>query len=273
MSGRLPEFRLYSVDMGEGACCDCGKLAETQFVITSGKGEAKRLAAEAKRARAAHSTSPEVRCGQCMAQRIAARGLFVTEQLKYSPIKFDMVTLDLNCLDCQKVIKFGDWAHFHAESGCAICVDCGAKRGWSDKALAVYNAKMQELKVELAALRKRVKIEAQGLYLIELKVDLHQIGETYNELEKKIEGALARLWSYFNAVATPEEKVALQALEKEVRSLQGLALSIKQEFDVRLFWLDKTQAKVKTAQAAVSDEDLDALRQAEGGQAEVPASG
>ncbi|MGD6807571.1 MAG: hypothetical protein ACQCN4_11500 [Candidatus Bathyarchaeia archaeon] len=271
MPGKLPVTKLFSVDMGKGACCDCGQLAETQFVLTSGKGEAKRLAVEAKRARALHSTASDVCCGQCIAKRIAAKGLFVTEQLKYSPIKFERVTLDLKCLDCGKEVKFGDWAHFHSETGTAICTVCGVKRGWTDKTIAQNTVKLLELKADLTAVRKRVKVESQGLFLIEEKVVLHQIGEGYNELEKQIEGAIARLQSYFNAIATPQEKEVLQGLEAEIRRLQDLAREIKQEFDARLFWLDKNEQKVKVAQRAMSDEELEALQQAEGSGAGVPS--
>ncbi len=270
MPGKLPETKLYSVDMGMGACCDCGRQAETQFVVATGIGEAKRLSIEAKRARAVHSTAPNVVCGLCTANRISAKGLFVTEMLKYSPIKFERVTIDTHCLDCKKPVGFGDWAHFHAETGTAICVDCGALRGWSDKALASGRAQLQELKATLAALRKRVKVESQGLYLIESRVGLHQIGEGYIELEKQIESTIARLQSFFDAVATPQETAILQNLEREIRRLQDLAKSIKEEFDVRLFWLDKQQQKVKNAQAAMSDEELQELQHAPG--AEVPSN-
>ncbi len=273
MLGDLPSTKLYSVELGSGAFCDCGRQAETQFVLATGKGEAKRLAVEAKRARVLGSKAPDVCCGICIAKRIADQEFYVTESLKYSPIKFERVTMNLKCLDCGKDLPFGFWAHFHAESGCAICVDCGAKRGWSDKAIATNNAKLQELKAELAALRKRVKVESQGLYLIQEKVGLHQIGEGYNELEKQIEGAIDKLQSYFNSVATPEEKVVLQGLEREVRRLQDLAVSIKQEFDARLFWLDKNEHRVKTAQAAISqqdDEDQE-MRQAPAAGSEVPS--
>lgn len=270
----LPETKLFSVDMEKDAFCDCGNKAEIQFVLTTGKGEAHRLAMEAKRARAAHSSAPDVCCGQCIAKKIVAKGLFVTELLKYSPIKFERITMDLKCLDCGRPLPFGAWAHFHSESGCAICVDCGTKRGWSDKAIATNNAKLQELKAELSALRKRVKIESQGLYLIEEKVELHKIGQNYGELEKLIEGTVAKIEDYFNHMgnlATAEEKTVLQGLAQEIRRLQDFALSIKQEFDARLFWLDKNEHKVKVSQAAMSDEDLEALNDAPGNRSEVPS--
>jgi valyl-tRNA synthetase len=172
------------------------------------------------------------------------------------------------CCDCgrQAELQF-------AITSSAVCIECGAKRGWSDKALAVYNVKVAEAKLVLSALRKRTKIESQGLSLIEEKVSLHQIGENYNELERHIEGAIGKLESYLNAVATPEEKAVLQQLEQEIHKLQDLAFGIEKEIDTRLFWLDKNERKVKLTQKAMEsdDDDLEKIRQAEGSQSEVPA--
>ncbi len=270
----LRENRLFSVEMGKGAFCDCGRQAETQFVITSGKGEAKRLAAEAKTARKLGSKAADVCCSLCIAQCIVVKGLFVTELMKYSPIKFDRVTFDVKCADCGRDLSFGTWAHFHAESGQAICVDCGAKRGWSDKSLAVNNVKQLELKAELSALRKRIKIEAQGLSLIEEKVDLCRFAESYNELEKQVLGAVAKLESYLNAVPCgSQEKAILQGLEREVQELHSLASTIKQEIATRLFWLEKVGKKNQIERTSLQDDDdeLDKIRQADAAEAEVPA--
>jgi hypothetical protein len=260
--------------MGKGSCCDCGKLAETQFVITYSKVEAKRLALEAKKARALGSKAPDVVCGLCVAKAIAAKGLFVSEVLKYSPIKLDRVTLDLDCLDCGKLLPFGTYAYFHADSGKTICVECGVKRGWTDKARATSSVKLLELKADIVACRKRFKIESEGLYLLEEKVDLHQLAESYIELEKRILGAVDKLESYLNAVATPEEKVILQSLEKEVQGLQDLALEISNEFKARLFLLDKAERQRKMVEKIFESADAvfeEEQRRAEKAQAEVSA--
>ena len=270
---KLPDNKLFAVDMPKGSFCDCGRQAETQYVITTGKGEAKRLAVEARKARSLGSKAPDVACCLCIANRIVAKGLIVAEIMKYSPIKLDRVTLDTKCVDCGKLLPFGTYAHFHMESGLAVCVECGAKRGWTDKARATSTVKLLELKEDIKALRKRYKIEAEGLYLLEEKVDLHQLAESYKELEKQILGAVDKLESYLNAVATPEEKVIQQSLEREIHGLQDLALEISNEFKARLFLLDKAERTQKMVQkifeSADAENEAEAERNAE--KAEVPA--
>lgn len=269
----LPETKLFSVDMGRDAFCDCGRKAEVQFVITTTNKEAKRLAAEVKKVRKVGGKASDVVCGLCVANVISARGLFVSEVLRHSSIKFERVTDDTVCLDCGKSLPYGTWAHFHADSGRAICIECGVKRGWSDKSIASLSVKSLELRKELAALRRRIRVESDGLGLIEEKVALCQIGEGYKELEVQITATMAKLESYFGAVATPEERVVLQGLERSIHELQDLALSIKQEIDTRLFWLDKSDKKNRVAKAAleVEDEEVEQMRQAPGAGSEVPA--
>jgi hypothetical protein len=260
---RLPDNKLFAVDMPKGSFCDCGKQAEIQYVITSGKGEAKRLAVEAKKARSIGSSTPGVCCGLC-----------VSEVLKHSSIKWERVTEDTKCLDCGKSLPFGAWAHWHADSGQAICGDCGVHRGWTDKSLASLSVRLAELKADVVSVRKRYKIEVEGLYLLEEKVDLHQLAESYIELEKRINGAIAKLESYLNAVATSEEKCKLMILEKEINELQDLALEISNEFKSRLFLLDRAERNRKMIQKifetvdADTEEELEKIRQAEAAQVE-----
>jgi hypothetical protein len=272
----LKDNRLFAVEMPKGSFCDCGKQAETQFVITNNKGEAKRLATEAKKARALGSKASDVVCGLCVANLIAVKGMFVSEVLKYSPIKLDRLTFDTACLDCGKELKFGVYAHFHEASGQAVCVECGAKRGWTDKARATSSVKMLELKEDIRALRKRWKVESEGLYLLEEKVDLHKLAATYTELEKQITATISKLESYLNAVATPEEKTILLGLERGIHELQDLALEIKKEFETRLFLLDRAERRRKMVEKIgpedVSvEEEIDEIRHAEAAQSEVPA--
>jgi hypothetical protein len=262
--------------MPSGSVCDCGASAETQYVITHSKAEAKRLGKEAQKARVLGSKLADVACGVCIAKLIAVKNLVISEGLKYSPIKLDRVTLDLKCLDCSKPLPFGTYAHFHAESGQAICCDCGAKRGWTDKARATSSVKLLELKADIIAVRKRYKVEAEGLYLLEEKVDLHQLAESYIELEKQILGAVDKLESYLNAVATSKEKAILESLEREIMGLQDLALEISNEFKSRLFLLDKAERARKMVEkifenADAAFEEEQAQRQAEGANAEVAA--
>jgi hypothetical protein len=277
MPGKLPETKLFSVEMGKGACCDCGKLAETQFVITTGKGEAKRLGGEAKKARSVGTTASDVGCGLCIANRIAAKELFVTEVLKSSPVKWERIPVSTVCLDCGKDLPFGAWAHWHGDTGQAICGDCGVHRGWTDKTLANLHLKSAELKADIGSLRKRYKTEVEGLYLLEEKVDLHQLAQSYIELENKIVSTISKLESYLNAVATGREKVILESLEREINVLQDLAQEVSNAFKVRLLLLDEAERKHKIVKKIFDSADsareaeLEELRYAEGSMAEVPA--
>ena len=261
--------------MPKGSFCDCGKQAETQFVITTGKGEAKRLAREASKARSIGSKAPDVCCGLCIANKIVAKGLFVSEVLKYSPIKLDRITFDGKCLDCGKPLPFGTYAHCH-ESGNVICVECGIKRGWTDKARALATVKLMELKEDIKALRKRHKIEAEGLHLLEQKVDLHQVTQNYKAIELQVTTTISKLESYLNSVATDQEKAILQSLEMEIPQLQDLLLEIKKEFDTRLFLMDRAERKHKMVEkvmdsADVAFEEEQEQRFAEEAQSEVSA--
>ncbi|MDD4979632.1 MAG: hypothetical protein PHI29_13480 [Gallionella sp.] len=264
--------KLIAVQMPKDSKCDCGWRAETQFVLAPTKKEAHRLAVEASKTRKLGGKFKDVCCGNCIAERIAERELFITESLKYSPIKLDRVTLDLKCLDCGAEIPFGHWAHFHADSGNAICIECGAKRGWTDKTIAVHNVKLHELKQDLSALRKRIKIESEGLFLLESKVKLNEIGESYQELERQLKNSVLTIESFVKALATPEEKKVLEQLAKELPVLNKLALEIKHELDVRLFWLDKRQGKNVSDMAAIDleEEELERERNAEHAMAQVP---
>lgn len=263
----MKDNKLFAVDMPEDALCDCGANAETQFVIASSKKKANQQAKEAQKARDAGGNSPNVACGECIARKIVDQGLIIAElmKVKHTEIKLMRVTFDVKCCaeGCGKPLPFGTWAHFHQDSGLAICVECGAKRGWTDKARATSSVKMLELKEDIKALRKRYRVEAEGLYLLEEKVDLHQVAENYIELERQITGAIAKLESYLNSVATPQEKVILQSLEKEIHELQDIALEIKKEFDARLFLLDKAERQRKMVQKIFADSDAEREAEAE----------
>ncbi len=252
MPGKLPETKLYSVDMGKDACCDCGRQAETQFVVTTGKAEAKRLAAAARKARAAGDRASDLCCSFCIAARIVERELYVTEVMKHSPIKWERVTDDLACEDCGSPIAFGVQAHFHAASNRAICGLCGVRRGWSDNKVASDKVVAFELKETLATLRRKVGVEQQNLAVVEGKIALHDIGQSYLGLGGEISAAIARLNSFLGAVATSEERVILEEFKGEVIRLQNLALLIREEFEARLFFLDKKQEKVNLAYGAAA---------------------
>jgi hypothetical protein len=115
------------------------------------------------------------------------------------------------------------------------------------------------------------------LYLLEEKVDLHQLAQSYIELENKIVATISKLESYLNAVATGREKVILEGLEREINVLQDLAQEVSNAFKVRLLLLDEAERKHKIVKKIFDSADsareaeLEELRHAEGSMAEVPA--
>jgi uncharacterized protein YjhX (UPF0386 family) len=216
--------------MGAKAVCDCGAATPIQFAIALSKKDATKLGKDVQATRARGDRSSDVVCGACMSRRISEKRLIVAEVLKYSPIKLERVTFDTECVDCTKKLPFGTYAHFHAESGQAICTACGTKRGWTEKDRAMHSVKMLELKEDIKALHKRYVVEAQGLHLLEEKVDLHQVAQLYIELESKVTTAVSRLNSYLlQGIALPQESKILQELARLIPDLLSMAAEIKRE--------------------------------------------
>jgi hypothetical protein len=238
--------------MGKDAVCDCGASAETQYCLASGKREAQQLAAEAKKLRKLGLPAPAVVCGVCIASRIASKNLFVTEVMKHFPIKWERVTDDLKCEDCGTPIPFGVHAHFHAVSNRAICGSCGVLRGWSDSKVASDRVVAFELKETLAALRRRVGFAQEILAVAEGKIELHKIGESMIGLGGEVSKAVGLINSFVDSLATPAEKQVLLDMKCEVVRLANLLQSVKEEFDARLFFLDKAQEKVNLASGAAA---------------------
>ncbi len=259
--------------MPKGSKCDCGAAAETQFAIAHTQKEAKQAAKEAVAARKLGSMAPDVCCGSCMTKKISLKGLVVAEILQFSPIKLDRLPFATKCLDCGKDLPFGVFAYFQAESGCAICTDDASKRGWTDKARAVFGVKIAEAKEDLKAVRKRVKVETEGLYLLEEKVDLHRLAENYIEIEKQILNAVSLVSNFLRAgIGTQKEMQMLTELSSEIKRLQGLQVEIKKELDLRLFLIEKAERQRKMLQKVLDAADAEVeeeQRQAE--MAEVSA--
>jgi hypothetical protein len=261
--------------MGAKAVCSCGAAAPIQFTIACSKAEANELKESAVAARAQGEKVSNVACGVCISNLIAAERFVVSDRLAGSPIKLDRVPFDTVCVDCGGKIPFGQYAHFHADSGQAICTGCGAKRAWTEKDRAVHSVKMLELKEDIKALHKRYVVEAQGLHLLEEKVDLHQVAQLYIELESKVTAAVSRLNSYLlQGIASPEESRILQELARLIPDLLSMAAEIKREFDMRLFLLDKAERTQKMLQKVFAESDAEteeAQRLAEHAMSEVSA--
>jgi hypothetical protein len=234
--------------MGAKAVCSCGAAAPIQFTIACSKAEANELKESAVAARAQGEKVSNVACGVCISNLIAAERFVVSDRLAGSPIKLDRVPFDTVCVDCGGKIPFGQYAHFHADSGQAICTGCGAKRAWTEKDRAVHSVKMLEL---------------------------HQVAQLYIELESKVTAAVSRLNSYLlQGIASPEESRILQELARLIPDLLSMAAEIKREFDMRLFLLDKAERTQKMLQKVFAESDAEteeAQRLAEHAMSEVSA--
>lgn len=162
-------------------------------------------------------------------------------------IKLVRVPIDAHCADsgCKRLLPFGSWAYYHAESEVAICPDCGAKRGWSSKERVNEIIKKMELQEDIKALKKQRKIEADGLFLLREKIDLHRLGERDLELEKQIVETTMLVQDYLRNCAGSEEKEALQKVRDVVQETQDLQKEVRNHVQSRLFLLERTEQKRK----------------------------
>ena len=172
-------------------------------------------------------------------------------------VKYVRLPLDMHCDDCGKELLWGTWAHFQVEMNRAICTECGAKRGWSDKDRAVNLVKKRELQEDIKALRKRQKVEANTLQLLKEQIDLHNFGKRYLALDAQIHAAMDIMQSYLSKVATSEEKQALAAVCGLIAQLQKTQKVIQEEVESRLFLLERSERRKQHVPKLI-DDDADA---------------
>ena len=174
-----------------------------------------------------------------------------------SEIKLARVPINTFCADekCGKPLPFGTWVHWHADSKKAICIECGTKRGWTDKDRANNIVKKLELREDIKALRKRQTVEADALFLLREQVDLHRLGERYLDLERQIIAVLSKVQSFLEKVATAEERKALQSVVDEVHVMQELQKEIQEQLESRLFLLERAERKKKPVQKVFEEDE------------------
>jgi len=175
-------------------------------------------------------------------------------KLVLGEVKYMRLPLDLKCCDCGKEILWGTWAHFQADMKRAICTDCGTKRGWSDKDRAMNIVKKRELQEDIKALRKRQKVEADSLFLLQEKVELHRFGQRYSALEQQIHSSLDSVQGYLAKVATSEEKQALSNVFRVIRETQATQKVIQEEVEARLFLLERSERRKKHVPKVIDDD-------------------
>jgi len=166
-------------------------------------------------------------------------------------IKLMRSPIDTHCGDCEKELPFGIWVYYQTDSGDAVCVECGVKKGWTSKQRVNQIVTALELKEDIKALRKQSKIEADGLVMLKDKIDLYRLGERDPELEQQITKLISVVEDYLRQCASVPEKEGLSKVFKSIEECQGLQKEIRDQIESRLFLMDRRAAKKKKAQAAI----------------------
>jgi len=165
-------------------------------------------------------------------------------------VKLMRSPIDTHCGDCKKEIAFGIWVYYQTDSGDAVCVECGVKKGWTSKQRVNQIVTALELKEDIKALRKQSKIEADGLVMLKDKIDLYRLGERDPELEQQITKLISVVEDYLRQCASVPEKEGLSNVFKAIEECQELQKEIREQVERRLF-LDRNIVKKKKAQAAI----------------------
>ena len=171
-------------------------------------------------------------------------------------IKFMRIPISgVKCEDCGKDLPFATWAHFQSDSKKAVCVDCGAKKGWTDKERATLLIKKLELQEDIKALRTRQKTETAILFRLTQEIDIRQLGKRWEVLEAQLHITMDTVQSYLDKIATREEATALQQVKEIVKETQETLKEIREELEMRLFLLDRSARKKKYPERLVDEDD------------------
>jgi hypothetical protein len=171
-------------------------------------------------------------------------------------VKLVRLPLSTKCAgpECGKPLPFGAWAHYHPDTQQAICIECGVKRGWTDKDRANNIIKKLELQEDIKALRERKKIEANALYLLKEQIDLHRLGERDLDLEKQILELQSRANEYLQKIATSEEKTTFKQFKNTIEEAQKLQKEIREQVESRYFLLERKERKQKRKEPLLTED-------------------
>lgn len=171
-------------------------------------------------------------------------------------IKFRRIPVDkAECKGCKKPLPWGSWAYYQESTGIAMCTECAAKNRLEDKDIANLIVKKRELQEDLKALRTRLRIEADALYLLKEKVDVTRFGERYLDLERQIHALMDTVQDYLYKCAGPEEKAALQKVLQSIEETQELQKTVKDELEMRMYLIKRAERKGKHLEKLVDDEE------------------
>ena len=102
------------------------------------------------------------------------------------PIKLMRSPINTNCESCKEQILFGVYAYFDSETNSAMCIECGVKRGWTDKSRVKQIVSLLELREDVRSLKGEKKEVAESLQRMKQQFNLFKLGEHDLELEKEI---------------------------------------------------------------------------------------
>jgi len=152
--------------------------------------------------------------------------------------------IDTHCADpnCQQPIRFGAWCYYHPETG-ALCLECGVKRGMSNKHRVKQLIESFELKEGLNALKKEVKTELQTLSDLKQHIDLYKLGERHIQLQQQKEKLYNMINDYLKNVATQDETKAITQMQQTIFETTKLQEEIREK--IRKGLLERMKQKKK----------------------------
>lgn len=158
-------------------------------------------------------------------------------------IKLMRCPIDTECLDCGESINFGVYAHFNSETGEAICIDCGVKRGWTDKERVKMLIKKLELSTDIKALIGFRKIELRTLNQIKTKIQIYKLAEKHRDLEQKVHVVLETVTAYLKQCGGDQEKDFFEKMFESLREVQDLQNVVQREVEDRLYMVDRAELR------------------------------
>lgn len=152
--------------------------------------------------------------------------------------------IDTHCADpeCKTSIRFGAWCYYHPETG-ALCLECGVKRGMSNKHRVKQLIESFELKEGLSALKKEVKTVLQDLSDIKQHIDLYKLGERHTQLQEQKEKLYNMIDDYLKNVATQDETKAITQMQQAIFETTKLQEEIREK--IRKGLLERMKQKKK----------------------------
>ena len=158
-------------------------------------------------------------------------------------IKLMRSPVDTECLDCGESVDFGVYTHFNGETGEAICIECGVKRGWTDKARVKQLIKKLELQTDIKALVGFRTIELRTLNQLKTKIQIYKLAEKHHDLEQKVLVVLETVTAYLKQCGDAQEKEFFEKMFDALHDVQDLQNVVQREVENRLYMVDRSELR------------------------------